>query len=64
MSPKAKQLKELFNKVITTYICIDNDQIYEDFVNNYVKDYEINIVTVDLFKDYVLSQNLAEEVIP
>lgn len=63
MSPKAKQLKELFNKVIT-YICIDNDQIYEDFVNNYVKDYEINIVTVDLFKDYVLSQNLAEEVIP
>lgn len=63
MSPKAKQLKELFNKVIT-YICIDNDQIYEDFVNNYVKGYEINIVTVDLFKDYVLSQNLAEEVIP
>lgn len=63
MSYKAQQLKELFNKVVT-YICIDNDQIYEDFVNNYVKDYEINIVTVDLFKDYVLSQNLAEEVIP
>lgn len=63
MSPKAKQLKELFNKVIP-YICIDNDQIYEDFVNNYVKDYEINIVTVDLFMDYVLSQDLAEEVIP
>lgn len=63
MSPKAQQLKKLFNKV-HTYICIDNDQIYEDFVNNYVKDYEINIVTVDLFKDYVLSQNLADEVIP
>lgn len=63
MSPKAKQLKELFNKVIT-YICIDNDQIYEDFVNNYVKGYEINIVTVDLFRDYVLSRDLAEEAIP
>lgn len=63
MSPKAQQLKKLFNKV-NTYICIDNDRIYEDFVNNYVKDYEINIVTVDLFKDYVLSQNLADEVIP
>ena len=63
MSPKAQQLKKLFNKV-NTYICIYNDQIYEDFVNNYVKDYEINIVTVDLFKDYVLSQNLADEVIP
>lgn len=63
MSPKAQQLKKLFNKV-NTYICIDNDQIYEDFVNNYVNDYEINIVTVDLFKDYVLSQNLADEVIP
>lgn len=63
MSHKAQQLKKLFNKV-NTYICIDNDQIYEDFVNNYVKDYEINIVTVDLFKDYVLSQNLADEVIP
>lgn len=63
MSPKAQQLKKLFNKV-NTYICIDNDQIYEDFVNNHVKYYEINIVTVDLFKDYVLSQNLADEVIP
>lgn len=63
MSPKAKQLKELFNKVVT-YICIDNDQIYEDFVNNYVKDYEIDIIMVDLFRDYVLSRDLAEEAIP
>ena len=63
MSPKAQQLKELFNKVVT-YICIDNDQIYEDFVNNYVKDYEIDIIMVDLFRDYVLSRDLAEEVIP
>lgn len=63
MSHKAQQLKELFNKVVT-YICIDNDQIYEDFVNNYVKDYEIDIIMVDLFRDYVLSRDLAEEVIP
>ena len=63
MSHKAHQLKELFNKVVTD-ICIDKDQIYEDFVNNYVKDYEINIITVDLFRDYVLSRDLAEEVIP
>ena len=63
MSHKAQQLKELFNKVVT-YICIDNDQIYEDFVNNYVKDYEIDIIMVDLFRDYVLSRDLAEEAIP
>lgn len=62
MSPKAQQLKELF-KTFNTYICIGNDQIYEDFVNNYVKDSEIDEVMVDLFRDYVLSQDLSEEVV-